>query len=273
MGEKQKLLSIQNFIEQRMGLNAHAIGTHAWNRALQVRMKGLGLDSLDAYTSRLLNSHFEGQELTELLVNTETWFFRDPAAFDYLRRHIAERGLPPHAGPWKILSLGCSTGEEAYTIVMALLDSGLTADRIAVEAVDISRRALEKAALAVYGANSFRSSAPRLKYLDGLEKGYRVKAEVRGSVRFRVGNVADPHFFLGGQKFDAIFCRNILIYQTFEAQRQTLRHCNTLLGRDGLFFVGPTEGELAKEAGFESISPAAACGFRFPVETMAMDER
>lgn len=253
--------SIVSYMELLSGLRAQSIHPKTWLKAIQARMEKLKMVDPQAYYQKLVSSRFESQELVEYLVVAETWFFRDRAAIDYLVSQLEQSQSPP---VWKILSMACSTGEEPYSIAMALLERGIRPIRVAITGVDISRQALQIAEKGVYGKNSFRGKQfdYREHYFEGGEAFFELKSFVRHMVKFRAANIADPWFFLGGQRFQALFCRNVLVYLTKEAQEKTLALCKKLLEEDGLLFVGLSEVEMAKAAGFQPLGPAGACAFK-----------
>ena len=93
--------------------------------------------------------------------------------------------------PLRLLSVPSSTGEEPYSMAMALLDAGVPSARFQVDAMDVSLHALERAAAAVYGRNSFRGSGTlgRDHHFEAVPRGRRVCQRVRRQVRFRHGNL------------------------------------------------------------------------------------
>ena len=124
------LAAIEQLLKQTMGLNAASIGSSAINRAVQQRLRELGIESADDYLLRLRGSAAELATLIDQVVVPETWFFRDRHPFDALGRCAREfLGSPRRSGPLRILSVPCSTGEEPYTIVMTLLDAGIQIGR------------------------------------------------------------------------------------------------------------------------------------------------
>lgn len=140
-----------------MGLDAVSIGSTTIDRAVLARMASLGVERREDYWQQLQDSTDEVQELIEAVVVPETSFFRDREAFAVLVRLILVEWLPAHPrGTLRLLSIPCSTGEEPYSMVMALLDAGFSLGQFEVDAVDISARALTQAKRGVYGMNSFR---------------------------------------------------------------------------------------------------------------------
>ena len=167
---------IEDRLRETIGLDAASVGPGLIQRAVRQRMRSLGLKRLEDYQRSLEHSRAEWNELVESVVVTETWFFRDPEPIAAFVRLVREEWLPAHAtAPLRLLSVPCSSGEEPFSLVMALLDAGVPADRFQVEAVDISARALARAARGVYGRNSFRGKdlAFRDRYFQPSAEGFR----------------------------------------------------------------------------------------------------
>ena len=155
----------------------------------------------------------------------ETWFFRDREAFAALALTVYEDWLGAHPEDHlRLLSLPSSTGEEPYSMAMALLDAGFPANRFRVDAVDISARALARAGHAVYGKNSFRGNELgfRDRHFEATAHGYRLSDAVRRQVQFQQGNLLAAGFLPGVESYDVIFCRNVLIYFDRAAQDRAL---------------------------------------------------
>jgi chemotaxis protein methyltransferase WspC len=254
-----RVAKIDALLKEAMGLDSASIGAASIERAVRTRMAELGATTLREYWQRLLSSPTELQELIELVVVPETWFFRDGEAFIELARIAtdATRGL-------RVLSLPCSTGEEPYSMAMALTDAGLPPGSFTIDAVDISARAIGLARRAIYGKNSFRGTnlAFRERYFEATEQGYRLNDRVRESVRFHHGNVHADDFFVGAEPYDAIFCRNLLIYFNHATQQQTIAVLERLLGASGVLFVGPAEMGLFLDRDFASAKVPLAFALR-----------
>jgi chemotaxis protein methyltransferase WspC len=188
--------AIVALLRHRIGLNPEAIGPEVIARAVRHRMAQCSASDLPAYLERLQTSEQELHALIEAVVVPETWFFRDQMPFVYLGRYVVAEWLPrhQHAVLW-VLSLACSTGEEPYSIAMALLDSGLAPQHVRIDAVDISHQALRQARQAVYGHHAFRGHDLqfRERYCEPSQQGYRICERVQSMVTFMHGNVLDAH--------------------------------------------------------------------------------
>ncbi len=256
---------VESLLKGAMGLDAASIGSSAVERAVRTRMTASNLADPQAYLDRLRNSAGEMQDLIEVVVVPETWFFRHPEAFAAMVRVAREEWLQCYSeGTLRILSLPCSTGEEPYSIAMALLDASFPKNRFRVDAVDINNRALAHAGRAVYGKNSFRGNdlAFRDRYFTPTPAGYRLAEAVSQHVRFQQGNFFTPGFLIGAETYDLIFCRNMLIYFDSATQDRAVAVLTRLLSDKGALFVGPSEGNLLLEHGFVVAKAPLAFAFR-----------
>lgn len=254
----------ENLLERTMGLNSASIGVSAIERALDARMQSCALDSDDAYWDLLHRSRDELQQLIEAVIVPETWFFRDPQAFSALADAAGELWRKGLGRPLRLLSLPCSTGEEAYTMAMALLGAGLPPAAFRIDAIDISAHSLDRARAGIYGRNSFRSKdlGFRDRHFAEVEKGFRISDAVRASVRFRQGNILDPDFTPNAGSYDIVFCRNLLIYFDVPTQAKAIAVLARALASEGMLFVGHSEAGLMAVNGFASAKVPMAFAFR-----------
>ena len=267
-----RIARIDALLKESMGLDSASIGSSSIESAVRTRMKQLGAATLREYWQQLAASPDELQELVELVVVPETWFFRDPEAFVELARIAAgERRAPPEAQVLRLLSLPCSTGEEPYSMAMALRDAGLPAESFTIDAADISEHALARARNAVYGNNSFRGAdlAFRDRHFEQTAHGYRVSDSIRKSVRFHRGNMHDDDFLADAEPYDAIFCRNLLIYFNDATQQRAVAVIERLLSSTGVLFVGPAETILFLNRDFVSVKAPMAFALRRSSKTTA----
>lgn len=257
---------IEALLKARIGLDAGAIGTGAVARAVRERQQARQASDTQAYWDLLHGTADEFQALIEAVVVPETWFFRHREALLALGRLAAERAFADGRRTLRVLSLPCSTGEEPYSIAMAMLDAGVPAGRFAIDAVDISARALARARLGEYGANAFRS-APldfRDRYFTATPTGYVLDARVRAQVRLLQGNLVDPGLLAGEPPYDFVFCRNLLIYFDAPGQRHAVQTLARLAAADGLLYVGPAEASVLSSQGLEPVGLPLTFAFRKP---------
>src|ERR1051326_67464 len=251
---------IEKMLRETIGLDAASIGCGSIGRIIRLRMKNFGWTDTVAYREVLRQSQDEWEELVEAVIVTETWFFRDPEAFGVVVDEA--RTLQP-GSTLRALSVPCSSGEEPYSLAIALKDARIDMRRFRIDAMDISARVLERARKGVYSKNSFRGKdlAYRERYFHSTKEGFVLQPEIRKCVKFFEGNLLDSNFSTGQGTYDFIFCRNLLIYFDRPTQKKALERLETLLAPSGVLFVGPAEQPLALEHGFvsDNFSKAVAC--------------
>jgi chemotaxis protein methyltransferase WspC len=258
------LTEFGDLLKQSIGLDVDSIGLSAIERAVQERQSAFNAFDRTAYWQRLRASDAELQALIEAVVVPETWFFRDREAFTTVARIAHEQWLRgPPTSVLRLLSLPSSTGEEPYSMAMALLDAGIPADRFRIDAVDVSARALAYAEQATYGKNSFRGRdlAFRDRHFEPDARGQRLKDAVRRQVRFQQGNILAQEFLPGTETYDAIFCRNLLIYFDRTTQDRAIHVLQRLLKANGTLFVAPSETGVLLNHDFASARVPLAFAF------------
>ncbi len=195
----------------------------------------------------------------------ETRFFRDPEQLEALG--AAREGAWSLAAKVNMLSAGCSTGEEAWTLAMLLerVRGRLrAADR--VDAIDLSPTAIESAERALYAPSVPLSvPAPYAAMFEQDEVAARPRASLRAHVRFRVADLLVDE--LGGP-FDAIVCRNVLIYLAADQARALLTKLGAALAPEGLLLVSRAEGPRARDAGLTPVSLAGGAVTAFAARSL-----
>ncbi|HVT03578.1 MAG TPA: CheR family methyltransferase [Thermoanaerobaculia bacterium] len=237
------LQPIIDYLTGRIGLDPGSIGKETVERALHKRMHAVHAASAESYLARVKSSDGELERLIDAVAVPETWFFRDSLVFPFVTRWVAHEWKPAFpSAVLRILCLPCSSGEEPYSIAMALLDSNVPADRLDIEAIDLREPALQKARLGIYSRNSFRGDDLefRDRYFDHVKEGFQIRNLPFDRIRFRPGNILEPGL-LDANAFDIIFCRNLLIYFDLQAKKQALANVKKALRRDGVLFVGHSE--------------------------------
>jgi chemotaxis protein methyltransferase WspC len=249
-------------LRETLGLDIASVGVSLIERAVKRRVNAHGLRDVSQYADLLRRSQPELQSLFEAVVIPETFFFRYPESFAALQQIVGEHF---YYGTQKLraLSFPCSTGEEPYSIVMTLLDAGLSWEKIQIDAIDVSTHLLNVGRLGLFGSNSFRGSELQFRnqYFRKTDGGFQLSDHVRQCVKFEQGNILEERLLRGGEPYDFIFCRNLLIYLHSGAQSQALESLRRLLTTEGLLFVGSAETGLLTQHGFSSAKVPMAFAF------------
>lgn len=215
-------------------------------RRIRRRMGLIGAADFESYLDRLRRDGAERQQLLRDLLIGVTEFFRDPQAWQTLRTQAVDE-LVRRARPGETLRIwvaGCSTGEEAYTAAMVVLEAIDDADReldVQIFATDIDIDALGAARHGIYPASSVERLGPEridrfFVPLDG--HGYKVGARLRDRISFAVQDLCnDPPF----SRMHLVICRNVLIYLRREVQANVFRLLHFALRPGGFLFLGCSE--------------------------------
>ena len=215
---------VTDLIQDRFGLSFDGVRREILESRLRPRLKELRQGSLREYYLYLRfhpQREAELSRLASLITNNETYFFRETNHFEILVKHV----LPPlrpslRERPFKILCAGCSSGEEAYSMVITFQNADLEMAGITweIDAHDVSPDRIARGRQAVYDPNSLRVCDPeaRQRYFTHSEGRYRLKERHRKGVRFFETNLVAPNGTLGWALFDAVLCRNMLIYHAPE---------------------------------------------------------
>ncbi|TAM73843.1 protein-glutamate O-methyltransferase CheR [bacterium] len=215
---------------------------------LAVRLAKAGLESFEAYCGLLRNPRTresEIRELTSVLTNNETYFFRERAQLRALVGSVLEEILKERpARPLRIWSAACSSGEEPYSLAITLMESGrLRNGDFEIYASDISDRVLALAQRGSYQSLSFRATEPGMlqRYFEPIGNEQKLKGDVKRHVRFFRLNLLDEQAMAAVQAMDAIFCRNVLIYFDRPTQKRVVESFAKRLTQRGFLFLGHAE--------------------------------
>ena len=260
--------AVEAWLQSFAGLESASIGADAVARAAQERIAATGCASVEAYLARLENSAEERTALIDRVVVPETWFFRDRPALDALAKQVVgEWGRAHPRTVFRVLSVPCSTGEEPYSLAMAFALAGWPLELLRIDAVDISRQNLERAARGIYGRNSFRGDDLKFRtaFLEAAGNDtWRVSDRLRAPITFEFGNLLADDFAAARRRYDAIFCRNLLIYFDRATQARAVGMLDRLLAPEGWFAVGPAEPTLLFAHGYELVKVRSAFLLRRP---------
>ncbi len=216
------------------------------------RLEELRLASFGDYYAYLKfapRSSEERQQFISLITNNETYFFREEAQLQVLSEEVLprlrEQKLARGERRLRIVSAGCSSGEEVYTLAMLLLESGnfVWDWDVRITGIDVDPKVLARARTGIYPQRSLQTTPSRLieRYFKRSADGYVVKEMVRRSTRFLEGNLLQPDAFAGEEEIDVILCRNVLIYFGDETIRRIVENFTRVLAPEGYLFLGHSE--------------------------------
>ena len=241
---------------ERFGLELTAKRRTTVARRLAPRLSACRTDSVGAYCRRLRQRAGDDPEwgyLADAVTNSETYFFRGGAQLDAF---VALLPALARRRPLRVLSAGCASGEETYSLalVLAAHADALPASHEVI-GVDVATPRLDQARAGRYRRRSFKpaQAVPPGVDLDRhlvRDGDARVPGPaLRAHVRFRAGNLADPDG-LGLGRFDVVFCRNVLIYAHRAGWPRFLRTLADALEPDGYLFLGQTESLVGRDSPF-----------------------
>jgi chemotaxis protein methyltransferase CheR len=234
----------RTLIGRKLGLALSGVETPFLADVLHRRAAASGLSCVDYLADLAANrSPDEIGELARELTVPETYFFRNAEQFRALTEEVLHERLRVRGtgGRLRMLSVGCASGEEAYTIAMVARE--VTAD-VSILGVDVNPAALRQATTGSYSAWSLRATPPGMRRRWFREEGQRAVLvdEIRQSVRFRQRNVmADDPEVWAPDAYDVIFCRNMLMYLTPPAMQAVVDRLTRALAPGGYLFLGHAE--------------------------------
>jgi chemotaxis protein methyltransferase CheR len=229
-------------IEQQLGLAFDDVRLGQIAELFEARVTSRGGDP-DVYLESL-TSEPSGEELSIIarqVTIAETYFFRHAQQFEALRSILIQKWQGQR--PPRVLSAGCASGEEAYSLAM-LLDEIWPGRQPSVVAADVNPAVLERARAGRYSSWSLRETPPLSlsRWFRQEGRTYLVEEHIRRSVRFVRANFAsDEPELLAPDSFDIIFCRNLLMYFTPENFRQAVSRLTRALAPEGYLFMGSAE--------------------------------
>ena len=215
-------------------------------RRIERRMNSHQIKEFTHYVRYLQDNPPEVEQLFHELLIGVTKFFRDAEAFTSLKTHLrALLATKPADSTVRVWAPGCSTGEEAYSLAMTLLEcldevAPARHLRLQIFATDISAEGIARARAGEYADNVVADVNPRRleRFFQKTDHGYLIRKEVRDVVVFALHNLNKDAPFI---KLDLLVCRNLLIYLSAELQRSLLPVFHYALNPNGLLFLGPSE--------------------------------
>jgi chemotaxis protein methyltransferase CheR len=260
-----------DLIQERFGLTFDGVRQEILASRLQPRMRELRLESPRAYYEYLRfhpQRDAELDRLPALVTNNETYFFRETRQFEVLVEHILpERRAAAPGRPLRLLSAGCSSGEEPYSLAIALHNAGLAPGRAwEIDACDLNPERIARAREAIYDETSLRTcdAEARRRYFTVEGRRYRLKERYRAGLRFFQSNLLAPGFALERGAYDAILCRNLLIYFGDSAFEQLIELFARSLLPGGYLFLGHSESLFDRTTEFVPVIVGGSVVYRKP---------
>ena len=227
---------------------------------LRTRLAALRLPSFwDYYLHLRADTNGERRRLAELVTNNETFFFREVRQLESFLTE-AVPGLCPGPEPLRVLCAGCSSGEEPYSLRMLA-----EATPLVIDAFDIDAGRIAAACTAEYGPAAMRQVSPEQleRFFQPCGPGqWSLHPAWRQDIRFAWGNLMDAATFPAGHPYDAVFCRNVLIYFSPAALRRAVANVAAVLRPGGLLFLGAAESIIGLSASFETVRLSTTIAYR-----------
>jgi chemotaxis protein methyltransferase CheR len=250
---------VMRLLSARTGLAVTPSRRAGLEAGVRRAMRRLGADDLRQYRDQITSDERALHDLIAELTVGETYFFREPAHFQLIRRRM----LPEIEARWgrghvlRAWSAGCSSGEEAYSLAITLVEEGF-AGRAYLLATDISEPASARARRGVYSEWSLRGAgaAAALPYLRKHDDHWIINDEIRQLVTFKYHNLAQddyPALVMGIWGMDLILCRNVLIYFDPELVRVVAQRLFAALADGGWLITASTDPPLAGAVPFEKV--------------------
>lgn len=270
---------LRDMINVHFGLHFDDSGLYLFERRLADRVAALELSSFDEYYKYLrfnANGRRELEEAIETLTTKETYFFRQEYQLRAFQNELLPRIARANAASRQVSvwSAGCSTGEEAYTIAMLMLQSGTMYNwDMRVIGSDLSKNSVAFARRGVYRGASFRTMSEQLlnRYFTRAEGGYQVIDSVRRLCHFGQLNLLDNVRASNVGRVDAIFCRNVLIYFDEQKKKRVIDTLYQRLVPGGYLLLGHSESLLNVSTAFELVHLKEDLVYRKPVLSRQWD--
>ncbi len=208
-----------------------------------------GIAGYNEYVQTLKSDKERFEEFVNYITINVSEFYRNPDQWKLLDQEIVPELLRKYGRNLKIWSAACSTGDEPYSLVMAL-SRHIPLSQIKIQATDLDKQVIQKAKVGLYSEKSIVSVPKDLKdkYFTKVGPSYQISDEIKKRVEFKEHNLLRDPYPTG---YHLIVCRNVLIYFTEEAKCDVYRKFQKALAPGGILFIGSTEQIINhKEVGY-----------------------
>lgn len=247
------------FINSRAGLAFELSAKSTIERRVLERIEATESRDFAQYLSRLEGDVTEQDALFFLVTTKETYFFRQDYQLAAFTHELLPRLVKAHTEHRRLTvwSAGCASGEEAYTIAILLLESGITRDfHVRVVGTDLCQQNVDTAERGVYRRASFRTTEKRYldRYFNDLGGGtYGVKDEVKRICQFGRANLLSPLAVRAVGRVDVAFCRNVIIYMDEDSRKRVTEGLYQRLIPGGYLLLGHSESLLGADTRFTPV--------------------
>jgi chemotaxis protein methyltransferase CheR len=257
-GQFQKF---SRLIYDQLGIHIQSVKKEMLKTKLDKLMRQQGIASYDEYYQRLTRDGKpeDWVRFSDEITINKTDFFRENHHFEFIQKQLQNiMDLNPRIqkeGLIRVWSAGCSTGEEPYTLAMVLRETLPAAIQVKILATDLSHRVLVAAQRGVYNAADVAVINPYYlqRYFSRQRDAWKVTQEIKDLITFRQFNLMEHFPFQN--KFDMIFCRNVMIYFDPQTQQDLVNRFYDVLIPGGLLFIGHSESLTNKRHHFQYLQP------------------
>ena len=231
--------AFKSTVLQLTKIDLNAYKENQMKRRIDTLIEKHGYKGYEDYVAALRTNRERFEEFVTYLTINVSEFYRDLPQWDYLDKNIIPKLMERFGKNLKIWSAACSTGDEPYSLVMAL-SRHIPLNTIRIVATDLDRQVIEKAKLGLYSEKSIAAVPADLKrkYFTKVGLSYRISDEIKSRVEFREHNLLKDNYLAGCH---LIVCRNVLIYFTEEAKEEVFRKFHSSLMPGGILFIGSAE--------------------------------
>ena len=250
-----------HFLKERSGLVLTRDKTYLLENRLMPLVRDRRLKAVSELIAAMKAGDPALQEaVIDAMMAKDTAFFRDWKPFLHFRNVVLPnlRVSRGRKSGFRILSAGASTGQEAYSIAMTIRDLAASFPdwQIEVVGIDISATAVAAAANGNFSQFDIQRGLPirtLLQYFSKKDDAWVLNDDVRAMAKFQKWNLLDELYPLG--RFDAIFCRNVLIYLDLKAKLEVLQKVGRLMADDGVLYTGLGESLTGMSSNFRAVDP------------------
>lgn len=264
---------VVDLVRRRSAIDLTAGKEYLVESRLEPLARQAGLTGVDEYvkTLRMVPYGVEHDRIVEALTTNETSWFRDINSFRALAEHVVPALIRDRPGLMsvRVWSAGCSTGQEPYSIAMALLDAAPDL-AVSIVATDISQEALGRARAGRYSQFEINRGLPAtmlVRHFVRAGTAWELSQEVRSMVTFSQHNLLDRPPQAG--PFDVIFLRNVLFYFGLEARATVLHHMDEAIRPAGFLALGAVETPRGIDDTWERVPVGRSTFYRFAARRAA----